>query len=229
MQNNSRSRRGNRRVFNAVVAAVGAAAGLGIGHAAIAQAATPAAASDLTLDVNILTGDVYTTAAAATALTGYDIYDKSSNFLDSGDPNTDLNERLLSQPSSATTGNQTQFRNATNYKLWVTILDNTSTLAEGQNNGKLKQGTASTYDTINIPSAGTIDFGDIYNTSANIKDLTFSFSEADATNGGNPVTGSTYNGTVTYVGVPEPTSLGLLALGGVMGLRRNRRSTKKPE
>jgi hypothetical protein len=91
--------------------------------------------------------------------------------------------------------------------LWVTILDNTSTLAEGQNNGKLKQGTASTYDTINIPSGGTIDFGDIYSTAANVKDLTFSFSEADPTNGGNPVTGSTYNGVVTYVGVPEPTTL----------------------
>jgi hypothetical protein len=82
----------------------------------------------LSLEVNTTSGDVYALASAATALTGYDIYDKSASFLDSGDPNTDLNERLLSQPSSATTGNQTQFRNATNYKLWVTILDNTSTL-----------------------------------------------------------------------------------------------------
>jgi len=215
--------------YNAVVAnfnqtASGTMAGLAIKSAIHTEAiATPGAASDLTLEVNTTSGDVYALASAATALTGYDIYDKSSNFLDSGDPNTDLNERLLSQPSSATTGNQTQFRNATNYKLWVTILDNTSTLAEGQNNGKLKQGTASTYDTINIPSGGTIDFGDIYSTAANVKDLTFSFSEADSTNGGNPVTGSTYNGVVTYVGVPEPTTLGIVGLSGIMMLRRRRK------
>ena len=107
----------------------------------------------------------------------------------------------------------------------MTILDNGSTLAEGQNNGKLKQGTASTYDTINIPSGGTIDFGDIYNASTNIKDLTFSFSEADSTNGGNPVTGSTYNGSVeeSYPEAPEPGSLSVLGLGGVMMLRRRRK------
>ena len=173
--------------------------------------------------MNLASGDVYAFASAATSLTGYDIYDKSGSFLDSGDPNTDLNERLLSQPSSTTTGNQTQFRNATNYSLWVTILDNTSTLAEGQNNGKLKQGTASTYDTINIPSGGTIDFGDIYNRSANNKDLTFAFFEAEATNGGNPVTGSMDNGVVTYVGVPERTTHGVLGLGGLMMMRRRRR------
>jgi len=186
---------------------------------------TPNAATDLKLEVNTITGDVYALATATTALTGYDIFDKSGNLLDSGDPNTDLNERLLSQPSSTTLGNQTTFRNATNYKLWATILDNTSTLAEGSNNGKLKQGTASTYDTINIPANGTIDFGDIYSTVAHNNDITFAFSEADPTNAGNPVTGSTYNGEVDYVGntvMPEPGVLGLLGLGGIMMMRRRR-------
>jgi len=136
----------------------------------------------------------------------------------------------LSQPSSTTLGNQTTFRNATNYKLWATILDNTSTLAEGSNNGKLKQGTASTYDTINIPSSGTIDFGDIYNTVTHNNDITFAFSEADPTNAGNPVTGSTYNGEVDYVGntvMPEPGMLGMLGLGGIMMMRRRRNPMRK--
>jgi fibronectin-binding autotransporter adhesin len=171
-----------------------------------ATSAIPDLASDLTLEVNVADGDVYLQAAAATALTGYDIFDKSSNLLDSGDPNTDLNERLFSQPSTATLGNQTAYRNATNYKLWHAILDNGSTLAEGQNNGKLQQGTASTYDTINIPAGGTIDFGDIFNLTLNKQDLTFSFSEADPTNGGNPVTGSTYFGVVNYGALQPPVS-----------------------
>jgi hypothetical protein len=104
-------------------------------------------------------------------------------------------------------------------------LDNGSTLAEGQNNGKLKQGTASTYDTINVPANGTIDFGDIYNTVARNNDITFAFSEADPTNAGNPVTGSTYNGEVDYIGntvMPEPGMLGLLGMGGIMMMRRRR-------
>jgi len=219
----TRERRGNHRAFHAVVAAVGAVAGIGFSHAALAQTPSPNLSTDLTLDVNVSTGDVYAVASATTALTGYDIFDKSGNLKDSGDPNTDLNERLLSQPSTTTLGNQTTFRNATNYKLWATILDNTSTLAEGSNNGKLKQGTASTYDTINVPSNGTIDFGDIFNTLSNDEDITFAFSEADPTNAGNPVTGSTYNGQVVYVGIPEPATLGMLGLGGVLAMRRGRR------
>jgi len=37
------------------------------------------------------------------------------------------------------------------------------------------------------------------------------------------VTGSTYNGVVTYVGVPEPTALGFVGLGGAMMMRRRRK------
>jgi hypothetical protein len=216
--------------YNAVIANFNATASGSVAiKPAIKTAAlsfSPNAATDLKLEVNTVTGDVYALATATTALTGYDIFDKSGNLLDSGDPNTDLNERLLSVPSSTTLGNQTTFRNATNYKLWATILDNTSTLAEGSNNGKLKQGTASTYDTINVPANGTIDFGDIYNTVVKNNDITFAFSEADPTNAGNPVTGSTYNGEVDYVGntvMPEPGTLGLLGMGGIMMMRRRRR------
>jgi hypothetical protein len=95
--------------------------------------------------------------------------------------------------------------------------------------GELKQGTASTYDTINIPSGGTIDFGKIFNLATNNQDIAFSFSEANATNGGNPVTGSTYGGEVDYVSTnssPEPGMLGLVSLGGVMSVRRRRSSCK---
>jgi len=220
--------------YNAVIANFNATASGSVAvKPAIKTAAlsfSPDAATDLKLEVNTVTGDVYALATATTALTGYDIFDKSGNLLDSGDPNTDMNERLLSVPSSTTLGNQTTFRNATNYKLWATILDNTSTLAEGSNNGKLKQGTASTYDTINIPANGTIDFGDIYSTVAHNNDITFAFSEADPTNAGNPVTGSTYNGEVDYVGntvMPEPGMLGMLGLGGIMMMRRRRNPMRK--
>ena len=91
---------------------------------------------------------------------------------------------------------------------------------------RFTHGTASTYDTINIPAAGTIDFGDIYNTVVKNNDITFAFSEADPTNAGNPVTGSTYNGEVDYVGntvMPEPGTLGLLGMGGIMMMRRRRK------
>jgi hypothetical protein len=235
--------------YNAVLANFNATAGGGLaeGHAGVVyralrgispsvgkpaplltpavNSASPGLASDLTLEVNTNTGDVYILANNATALTGYDIFDKSNNLLTSGDPNTDMNELLLAQPTTSARGNTTTFRNATNYKLWTTILDNGSTLAEGQNNGKLKQGTASTYDTINVPANGTIDFGDIYNKSVNKQDLTFSFSEADPTNGGNPVTGTTYNGGLDYYAgyIPEPGMLGLMGPAGIAMMRRRRR------
>jgi len=167
-------------------------------------ALSPNLASDLTLEVNLSTGDVYLQAATATAFTGYDIFDNSGNLLDSGDPNTDLNELLLSQSTKSSQGNTTTYRNATNYKLWHISLDSGSNLAEAQNYSKLLPGTASSYDTINIPAGGTIDFGDIYNTTINNQDLNFSFLEADPTNGGNPVTGAVYGGEVNYLnGAPN--------------------------
>jgi len=41
------------------------------------------------------------------------------------------------------------------------------------------------------------------------------------------VTGSTYNGEVDYVGntvMPEPGTLGLLGMGGIMMMRRRRKN-----
>ena len=59
---------------------------------------------------------------------------------------------------------------------------------------------------------------------AHNNDITFAFSEADPTNAGNPVAGSTYNGGVDYVGtvMPEPGMLGVLGMGGIVMMRRRR-------
>jgi hypothetical protein len=61
--------------------------------------------------------------------------------------------------------------------------------------------------------------------------LQFQFSETVGnTSGGDPVNGTTYSGLVDYVGgsspTPEPGTLGILGLGGVMMMRRRRRQAK---
>jgi PEP-CTERM motif len=193
--------------------------------------ANPAgAAGDLHLEVNTVTGDVSVLAEGTTvAFTGYNIFDTSGN-LNAGAPGSGTAELLLSIASTAGGHNTTTYRSTSaggqtnNYKRWSAIKDTTKTVSEGQNNGFFVAGSPTTYDTINIPSGGSIDFGNIYTAAAN-QDLTFAFSEANA-NTGDPTTGSTFNGVIDYVGgssVPEPGTLGILGLGGIMMMRRRRR------
>jgi hypothetical protein len=62
--------------------------------------------------------------------------------------------------------------------------------------------------------------GGIYNASLNTEDLTFQFSEKNQNRGG------LQTGTVVYIPVPEPTTLGLmgLAMGGLLARRRKSKS-----
>jgi hypothetical protein len=65
---------------------------------------------------------------------------------------------------------------------------------------------------------GLVDMGDIYNTIQNSGDIQFQFSEKGINRGG------LQTGSVTYVGVPEPTTMSLVAVAsaGLLARRRKR-------
>jgi hypothetical protein len=82
-------------------------------------------------------------------------------------------------------------------------------------------------NTVTIPIGGAIDLGNIFSTvnGASQTDLTFTWAPEDAA-GGDSTT--TYNGLVDYVGTPEPGTLGILGIGGVMMMRRRRKAAGSP-
>jgi hypothetical protein len=105
---------------------------------------------------------------------------------------------------------------------WQVIKNTSSILAEGQNSTTYNASESTTFDTIHLTAGQSIDLGDVFNVTSGVKDLTFEFSEPNV-NGGDPTTGTTYDGAaVNYVPVPEPTTLGLLGLGGLAMMRRRR-------
>jgi autotransporter-associated beta strand protein len=192
----------------------------------LARSISPAASigpdlakTDLKLEVNTTTGDVYVLATASAAFTGYTISDPSAHLL--GGSTSPDPDKLLSV-SASNGGNTNVYETSGNYVNWFKITETASQVAEGQQQNGF--GTHSSRDdTINIPAGGTIDFGEIYNTASAQQDLTFDFAEA----GTEPTNGPTYYGAeVDYITstTPEPATLGLLGLGGLAMLRRRRRS-----
>jgi autotransporter-associated beta strand protein len=176
------------------------------------------AKTDLKLEVNTTTGDVYVVATASAAFTGYTISDPTAHLL--GGSTSPDPDKLLSV-AAGNGGNTNVYETSGTYVDWFKITETASQVAEGQQQNGF--GTHSSRDdTINIPAGGTIDFGDIYNTAAAQQDLTFDFAEA----GTEPTNGPTYYGAeVDYISssAPEPASVSLLAIGAMGMLSRRRR------
>jgi autotransporter-associated beta strand protein len=202
--------------------------GLSVGPS-LARSISPAASlnpdvakTDLKLEVNTTTGDVYVLTTASAAFTGYTISDPSDHLL--GGSTSPDPDKLLSV-SAGNGGNTNVYETSGTYVDWFKITETASQVAEGQQQNGF--GTHSSRDdTINIPAGGTIDFGDIYNTAAAQQDLTFDFAEA----GTEPTNGPTYYGAeVDYVTTPEPATLGVIGLGALALLRRRRRSLSAAE
>ena len=75
---------------------------------------------------------------------------------------------------------------------------------------------------------GTVDYGDIYNTTTNVEDLVFKYGEVES----NDTTVDTDTGSVIYIGpLPEPTMLSFmgLAAAGLLGRRRRSRIRATPQ
>jgi autotransporter-associated beta strand protein len=174
------------------------------------------AKTDLKLEVNTTTGDVYVLATASAAFTGYTISDPSGHLL--GGSTSPDPDKLLSVAAQSG-GNTNVYETSGTYVDWFKITETASQVAEGQQQNGF--GTHSSRDdTINIPAGGTIDFGEIYNTAQQQQDLTFDFAEA----GTEPTNGPTYYGAeVDYVTTPEPGTVSLLTIGAVGLLARRRR------
>jgi hypothetical protein len=182
------------------------------------------AKTDLKLEVNTTSGDVYILATASAAFTGYTISDPSAHLL--GGSTSPDPDKLLSV-SAGNGGNTNVYETSGTYVDWFKITETASQVAEGQQQNGF--GTHSSRDdTINIPAGGTIDFGDIYNTAAAQQDLTFDFAEA----GTEPTNGPTYYGAeVDYItsSTPEPGGASLLVVGAIGVLARRRRRWDKSE
>jgi hypothetical protein len=193
--------------------------------------------SELHLEVNLTSGDVAIEnfSSGSVPFTLYNIFDAAGKLL-VGHPvgsfglGSNTNEKLLSVQSGNNANTVSSgWRNygTANYQLWSVVQDGTASgggngLAEGHSNGNTQYSNA-----ITIPSGGTVDLGQIFDVTNGNPDLTFQWqTSVDGTGGdGSPgnFDGPTYsNAPVDYIGTPEPATLGLLGLGGVMMMRRKK-------
>jgi hypothetical protein len=136
-------------------------------------------------------------------------------------------EMLLTAPVGDPNYNSSTANIGSNPAKWNVEIDGYNSNAPGSAGqafglaeGPLKKSTS---DVVTIPVGGSIDPGDIFNNLASQTDLTFNWSPATSS-GGNSTTTYTSNTVIDYIPVstPEPGTVGILGLGGVMMMRRRR-------
>jgi hypothetical protein len=198
----------------------------------------------LQLVVNPSNGNVsiVNTASTPTAFTSYNIkvLDGSSNVLLVGNPSDAIaNEGGTGNPPftgelvladthvGGANYNTDAASDGSTPSAWSLQLDGENTsgngfgLAEGPASFIATPGRGSTVNTVNIPVGGAISLGSIFSTLGGVSqsDLSFFWTPEDSAGGD---TSAGYTQAPEYVQTPEPATLGILGLGGVMMMRRRR-------
>src|SRR5262249_5033082 len=135
---------------------------------AAATAGSSGASTDMRLEVNVASGAVFLLAQTGVSFTGYNIVD----------------------PAHKLRNGKSTLLSSSNNK-WAIIENDTTAVAEGQNKGAYKSSNSGTWDTIQLTAGQMIQFGNIYNPTSGVQDLTFQFSEANTATG-DPTTGTTF-------------------------------------
>jgi hypothetical protein len=203
----------------------------------------------LQLVVNPSNGNVsiVNTASTPTAFTSYNIkvLDGTSNVLLVGNPADIIaNEGGTGNPpdtgelvlADTHVGGANYNVNAASYgsspAAWSLSLDgengggNGFGLAEGPLTFTATPTRGSVVNTLTIPAGQSISLGSIFSTLGGVSqtDLSFFWTPEDAAGGD---TSAGYTQAPEYLSTPEPASLGILGLGGVMMMRRRRSGAKK--
>jgi hypothetical protein len=195
---------------------------------------------------------VNTNQTQSTPFTSYEITvnDKSTNVLTVGNPQDGLgtgyngttgapyapntfgqtgpftNEMFLTAAQGDPNYNSSAAAYGSTPSKWAIVLDGYNSHAPGTSGSAFglweSFAAVGTSDVVTIPVGGSIDLGNIFNNLASTTDLTYDWSPATVT-GAN--SGTTYdNASIDYIpaSTPEPGTLGILGLGGVMMMRRRR-------